>query len=89
MERDSPICFGFYLEVKTKTNIVENYGCLYQLRRAKIKDRRKITLWLIASKFSSTFNQPPEDYIDNVKKIGDGVEKGLLAKFPIYLIDLV
>jgi hypothetical protein len=37
---------------------VENYGCLYQLRKAKIKDRGKITLWLIASKFSSTFNQP-------------------------------
>jgi len=74
--------------VKTKTNIVENYGCLYQLRRAKIKDRGKITLWLIASKFSSTFNQPPEDYIDNLKKIGDGVRKGFLAKFPIYLIDL-
>ena len=67
---------------------VENYGCLYQLREAKIKNRGKITLWLIASKFSSTFNQPPEDYIDNLNKIGDGVRKGFLAKFPIYLIDL-
>jgi len=36
---------------------VENYGCLYQLRKAKTKDRGKITLWLIASKFSSTFNR--------------------------------
>jgi hypothetical protein len=67
---------------------VENYGCLYQLRKAKIKDRGKITLWLITSKFSSTFNQPPGDYIDNLTQIGDGVEKGSLAKFPIYLIDL-
>ena len=67
---------------------VGNYGCLYQLRKAKVKDRGKITLWLIASKFSLTFNQPPEDYIDNVKNIGDGVKKGFLAKFPIYLIDL-
>jgi len=67
---------------------VENYGCLYQLRKAKVKDRSKITLWLIASKFSSTFNQPPSDYIDNLKNIGDGVKKGFLAKFPIYIIDL-
>jgi len=67
---------------------VENYGCLYQLRKAKIKDRSKITLWLIASKFSSTFNQSPSDYIDNLTEIGDGVKKGSLAKFPIYLIDL-
>jgi hypothetical protein len=67
---------------------VENYGCLYQLRKAKIKDRSKITLWLIASKFSSTFNQPPSDYIDNLTPVGDGVKKGFLAKFPIYLIDL-
>jgi len=67
---------------------VENYGCLYQLRKAKIKNRSKITLWLIASKFSSTFNQPPSDYIDNLTEIGDGVKKGFLAKFPIYLIDL-
>ena len=67
---------------------VGNYGCLYQLRKAKIKDRSRITLWLIASKFSLTFNQPPEDYIDNVKNIGDGARKGFLAKFPIYLIDL-
>jgi hypothetical protein len=67
---------------------VENYGCLYQLRKAKIKDRGKITLWLIASKFSLTFNQPPGDYIDNLTQIGDGVKKGFLAKFPIYLIDL-
>ena len=67
---------------------VEIYGCLYQNRKAKVKDRSKITLWLIASKFSKTFNQPPGDYIENVKKIGDGVKHGFLAKFPIYLIDL-
>ena len=67
---------------------VENYGCLYQLRKAKTKDRSKITLWLIASEFSSTFNQPPGNYIDNLTEIGDGVKKGFLAKFPIYLIDL-
>jgi hypothetical protein len=45
-------------------------------------------LWLIASEFSSTFNQSPSDYIDNLTEIGDGVKKGFLAKFPIYLIDL-
>ena len=67
---------------------VEIYGCLYQIRKAKVKDRRKITLWLIASKFAENFNQPPFDYIDNLTRIGDGVSVGELAKFPIYLIDL-
>jgi len=71
-----------------ETTQVENYGCLYQLREAKINDRGKITLWLIASRFSTTFNQPPEDYIDNLTTIGDGLKKGSLAKFPIYLVDL-
>ena len=61
-------------------------GCLYQLRKAKIEDRNKITLWLIASKFPLTFNQPKEDYIDNLAQIGDGVRKGFLAEFLIYLI---
>jgi len=37
---------------------------------------------------SSTFNKPPADYIDKATQIGDGVRKGFLAKFPIYLIDL-
>ena len=68
---------------------VESYGCLYQKRdENKIEDRSKITLWLISSKFSQNFNQPPADYIENLTPVGEGVSSGFLAKFPIYLIDL-
>ncbi len=67
---------------------LEGYACLYQRRDKKVRDRSQITLWLIASKYSSTFNQPPENYIDNLTKIGDGVSGGEIARFPIYLIDL-
>jgi len=68
---------------------VEGYACLYQRRdENKIEDRSQITLWLISSKFSQNFNQPPRDYIENLKPVGKGVSGGSLAKFPIYLIDL-
>ncbi len=67
---------------------LEGYACLYQRRDKKVRDRSQITLWLIASKYSSTFNQPPENYIDNLTKMGDGVSGGEIARFPIYLIDL-
>jgi len=68
---------------------IEGYACLYQRRKGiRIRDRSKITLWLIASKFSRTFNQPPENYIDNLTPLGEGVSKGEIAKFPIYIIDL-
>jgi hypothetical protein len=68
---------------------IESYGCLYQKRdENKIEDRSQITLWLISSKFSQNFNQPPGDYIDNLTSVGKGVSSGFLAKFPIYLVDL-
>jgi len=68
---------------------IEGYGCLYQRRKGiRIRDRSKITLWLIASKFSRTFNQPPENYIDALTPIGKGVSSGEIARFPIYIIDL-
>jgi len=68
---------------------VEGYACLYQRRNEnKIEDRSKITLWLISSKFSQNFNEPPGDYIENLEPVGKGVSGGSLAKFPIYLIDL-
>ena len=68
---------------------IESYACLYQKRdESKIEDRSQITLWLISSKFSENFNQPPGDYIENLTSVGEGVSGGSLAKFPIYLIDL-
>ena len=66
---------------------IEGYACLYQRLNA-IKDRERITLWLIASEFTKSFNHPPCDYIDNLTQIGEGLESGYLHKFPIYLIDL-
>ena len=45
---------------------------------------RYITLWIIASKFASNFLL----YIDDLIPIGPGVQRGTLAHFPIYQIDL-
>jgi len=66
---------------------IEGYACLYQ-RLNVIKDREQITLWLIASEFTKSFNEPPCDYIDNLTQIGEGLKSGYLHKFPIYLIEL-
>lgn len=66
---------------------IEGYACLYQ-QNEKIKDRREITLWIIASEFAANFNKSPCDYIDDLTEIGEGVSKGELTRFPIYLIDL-
>ena len=50
----------------------------------KIIDRSQITLWIIASKFSENFSI----YIEGLTPIGEGVQRGTLAQFPIYQIDL-
>ena len=62
---------------------IESYACLYQMQQ-KIIDRNQITLWIIASKFASNFLL----YIDDLIPIGPGVQRGTLAHFPIYQIDL-
>ncbi len=62
---------------------IESYACLYQMQQ-KIIDRNQITLWVIASKFASNFSL----YIDDLIPIGPGVQRGTLAHFPIYQIDL-
>ena len=62
---------------------IESYACLYQMQQ-KIIDRNQITLWVIASKFAGNFPL----YIDNLIPIGPGVQRGTLAHFPIYQIDL-
>ena len=62
---------------------IESYACLYQMQQ-KITDRNQITLWVIASKFASSFSL----YIDNLMLVGAGVQRGTLAHFPIYQIDL-
>ena len=62
---------------------IESYACLYQMQQ-KITDRNQITLWVIASKFASSFSF----YIDNLMPVGAGVQRGTLAHFPIYQIDL-
>jgi len=62
---------------------IESYACLYQMQQ-KIIDRNQITLWVIASKFASNFSL----YIDDLTPIGPGVQRGTLARFPIYQIDL-
>ena len=62
---------------------IESYACLYQMQQ-KIVDRSQITLWVIASKFASNFSL----YIDDLVPIGPGVQRGTLAHFPIYQIDL-
>ncbi|HIE25724.1 TPA: hypothetical protein EYP66_00375, partial [Candidatus Poribacteria bacterium] len=66
---------------------IESYACIY-IRNHEIADRRKLTLWVIASKFSEQIDEPPYDCIDNLTHIGSGVRCGVLARFPIYLIDL-
>ena len=66
---------------------IEIYACIY-IRNNEIPDRRKLTLWVIASKFSAQIDEPPYDCIDNLTHIGAGVRRGVLARFPIYLIDL-
>ena len=62
---------------------IESYACLYQMQQ-KIIDRNQITLWVIASKFAGNFPL----YIDDLTPIGPGVQRGTLAHFPIYQIDL-
>ena len=62
---------------------IESYACLYQMQQ-RIIDRNQITLWVIASKFAGNFPR----YIDNLTPIGPGVQRGTLAHFPIYQIDL-
>ena len=62
---------------------IESYACLYQMQQ-KIVDRNQITLWIIASKFARNFPL----YIDDLIPIGPGVQRGTLAHFPIYQIDL-
>ena len=62
---------------------IESYACLYQMQQ-KIVDRNQITLWVIASKFASNFSL----YIDDSIPIAPGVQRGTLAHFPIYQIDL-
>ena len=66
---------------------IESYACIY-IRNNEIPDRRKLTLWVIASKFSAQIDEPPYDCIDNLTDIGLGIRGGVLARFPIYLIDL-
>ncbi|MBI1922842.1 hypothetical protein HYR99_01190 [Candidatus Poribacteria bacterium] len=62
---------------------IESYACLYQMQQ-KIEDRAEITLWVIASQFSESFSR----YIEDLTSIGEGVQRGTLAQFPIYRIDL-
>lgn len=62
---------------------IESYACLYQMQQ-KIVDRNQITLWVIASKFAGSFPL----YVDDLTPIGPGVQRGTLAHFPIYQIDL-
>ena len=62
---------------------IESYACLYQMQQ-RIIDRNQITLWVIASKFASNFSL----YIDGLTPVGAGVQRGTLAQFPIYQIDL-
>jgi hypothetical protein len=62
---------------------IESYACLYQ-RKQKIAHREEITLWVIASQFSDSFFA----YIHDLTPMGDGVQRGTLAGFPIYAIDL-
>lgn len=62
---------------------IESYACLYQMQQ-KIIDRNQITLWVIASRFASNFSR----YIDDLIPVGPGVQRGSLAHFPIYQIDL-
>jgi hypothetical protein len=66
---------------------IESYACIY-MRNNEIADRRKLTLWVIASKFSENIDEPPYDCIDNLTHVGAGMRCGALARFPIYLIDL-
>ncbi len=62
---------------------IESYACLYQMQQ-KIEDRAEITLWVIASQFSESFSR----YIEGLTPIGEGVQRGTLAQFPLYQIDL-
>jgi hypothetical protein len=62
---------------------IESYACQYQMRE-KIEDRSEITLWIIASKFAESFFR----YIEDFTPVGDGVQCGTLAQFPIYQLDL-
>jgi len=62
---------------------IESYACLYQMRE-KIPSREEITLWVIASDFAQSFFP----LIDDLTPIGDGVQRGTLSRFPIYVINL-
>jgi len=66
---------------------LEIYALMYQ-RRRRLWQRQEITLWLLASGFSTQMSLPDGAHLENEHQIGKGVWGGILDGFPTFLLNL-
>ncbi len=66
---------------------LEIYGLLY-VRREGLRQRRDLTLWLMATTFAANVSQPGRTELTGLHEVGPGVQQGLVDGFPTYLVDL-
>jgi hypothetical protein len=66
---------------------LEIYGLLH-VRRERLRQRRDLTLWLMATNIAANVSQPGRTELAGLQEIGPGVRRGTLDGFPTFLIDL-
>jgi hypothetical protein len=65
---------------------LEIYGMMYA--QNKKMWRKDLTLWLVASHFHAEVSHPEGAYLSGKKKVGKGVLRGRMDKFPTFFVDL-
>ncbi len=63
------------------------YGLLY-VRRQGLRQRRDLTLWLMATSIAANVSQPGRAELSGLREVGPGVRQGTLDGFPTFLVDL-
>ncbi|HIE53359.1 MAG TPA: hypothetical protein EYP85_16525, partial [Armatimonadetes bacterium] len=66
---------------------LEVYGLLYQLREG-MRERKDLTLWLVASQFTTDVSQSGGAQLCPLQEVGPGVTAGNLDGFPTCLVNL-
>ncbi len=65
---------------------LEIYGLLFR-RHHRLATRAELTLWLIASRFAADISNPEGAYLESPTELG-AVRRGMLDRFPVFLVEL-